>query len=150
DNVDLVIFPNAGSGGRCNGDPAFLLLHHPVHGGRTFVDLAHFMHASGVVEDSLRSCGFAGVDVSGNTYVTDAFSWKLSWHRATLLSGFSASTLPAIMCKGPVGLGYAMHFFFATYRAAGIIGGIYNFIGQALHRRTLRPLVGVLYQPPQG
>ncbi len=63
DDVDPVVPPHAGGGGRGDGDAPLLLLHHPVHGGRALVDLADLVVATGVVEDPLGRGGFARVDV---------------------------------------------------------------------------------------
>src|SRR6476659_6773584 len=50
---------------------ALLLLDHPVHGGRAFVDLAHLVGAAGVVEDALGRRGLARVDMGHDPDVAD-------------------------------------------------------------------------------
>ena len=63
DDVDPVVAPRAGGGGRGDGDAALLLLDHPVHGGGAFVDLADLVVAPRVIEDALGRGGLARVDV---------------------------------------------------------------------------------------
>ena len=55
--------PVAGGGRRGDGDAPLLLLGHPVHGGRAFVDLTDLVVAAGVEEDPLGRGGLARVDV---------------------------------------------------------------------------------------
>ena len=63
DDVDLRVAPGHGGRGRRDGDAALLLLRHPVHDGRAFVDLADLVRLAGVVQDALGRRGLAGVDV---------------------------------------------------------------------------------------
>ena len=55
DDVDAVVVPLGGGGGRGDRDAALLLLLHPVHGGRALVDLAHLVGAAGVNRGCARS-----------------------------------------------------------------------------------------------
>ena len=63
DDVDLDVVPESGGRGGGDGDAAFLLLLHPVHGGGAVVDLADLVGLAGVEEDALGCGGLAGVDV---------------------------------------------------------------------------------------
>ena len=63
DDIDLMVFPGAGGAGRSDGDAAFLLLGHEIHGGGAVMNLAHAMDAAGKIEDALGERGLAGVDV---------------------------------------------------------------------------------------
>src|SRR5262249_36490367 len=63
DDVDTDIAPGAGRRGRRDGDPALLLLLHPVHGGRAFMDLTDAVRDPRIEEDALRRGGLAGIDV---------------------------------------------------------------------------------------
>ena len=67
DDVDPMVAPKAGSGSRGNGDAPFLLLDHPVHGGRSFVHLTDFIVDPRIVEDPLRRRGLSRVDMGHNT-----------------------------------------------------------------------------------
>jgi len=63
DDVDLVIVPEArGRGGR-DGDPALLLLLHPVHRRGAVMHLADLVVDAGVVQDPLGGGGLPGVNV---------------------------------------------------------------------------------------
>jgi hypothetical protein len=55
--------PEAGRRRRGDGDPALLLLLHPVHGGRAVVHLADLVVHTGVEQDALGGGGLAGIDV---------------------------------------------------------------------------------------
>src|SRR5690606_1408739 len=49
----VTAFPERGGGSSRDRDAAFLLLLHPVHGGRAIVRLAHLVVLAGVVKDTL-------------------------------------------------------------------------------------------------
>ena len=72
DDVDVVVAPLAGGGGRRDGDAALLLLRHPVHRRGAFVHLADLVVATGVVEDPLGRRGLARVDVGHDPDVADS------------------------------------------------------------------------------
>src|SRR5258706_1953041 len=63
DDVDANIAPGAGCSRRCDGDAALLLLLHPVHGGRAFMDFTDAVGPPGVEQDALRRRRLAGIDV---------------------------------------------------------------------------------------
>src|SRR5437667_413775 len=63
DNVDPMVLPEAGGRRRCDRDAALLLLRHPIHRRRAFMDLADFIRTPGVVEDPLGGRGLTGVDM---------------------------------------------------------------------------------------
>ena len=63
DDVDPVVPPPAGRGSRSDGDTAFLLLDHPVHGCGALVDLTHLVVAARVVQDPLGRGRLTSVDV---------------------------------------------------------------------------------------
>ena len=67
DEVDFefvaAVVPESGGSGRCDGDTAFLLLLHPVHGGGAVVHLTDFVGQTGVEKDTFGSGSFAGIDV---------------------------------------------------------------------------------------
>ena len=76
DDVDAVLGavpdPEAGRGGGGDGDPALLLLLHPVHGGRALMDLTDLVVLAGVVEDALGRRRLPGIDVGHDADVAIA------------------------------------------------------------------------------
>ena len=71
DDVDLVVFPEAGRRGGRDRDAALLLLLHPVHRGRAVVDLTDLVVDAGVEQDALGRGGLARVDVGHDPDVAD-------------------------------------------------------------------------------
>ena len=65
---------------------AFLLLLHPVHGRRTFVDFAHTVQATSVEEDTLRRGRLPGINVGHDADISEPGYWRDSGH----LSFFTA------------------------------------------------------------
>src|SRR5205807_1892772 len=63
-DVDADIAPYAGRGCGRDGDTALLLLLHPIHGGRAFMDLSDAVRSSRIEENALSRSGLAGIDVS--------------------------------------------------------------------------------------
>jgi hypothetical protein len=80
DDVDAVVLPEAGGGRRGDGDPALLLLLHPVHDGGPLVDLAQLVAHPRVIEDALGGRGLPGVDVGRDPDVPGPFEGGLSGH----------------------------------------------------------------------
>jgi len=73
DDVDAVVLPAAGDGGRGDGDASFAFLLHPVHSGGAVVNLAYTMHLAGVVQDPLGGGGLTGIDVSHDADIAGLF-----------------------------------------------------------------------------
>jgi hypothetical protein len=87
DDVDPVIFalavlglPEGRGGGGRDGDPALLLLLHPVHRRGALVDLADLVGLAGVIEDSLGRRRLAGIDVGHDADVAVAFERMAAGH----------------------------------------------------------------------
>ena len=81
DDVDPVIPPLAGGGGRSDRDAAFALLLHPVHRGGAFVHLADPVDPAGIKEDPLGQGGLAGVDMGHDPNVAIFVERSLPGHR---------------------------------------------------------------------
>ncbi|MNT78625.1 hypothetical protein D3C72_2178760 [compost metagenome] len=65
--------PETGSRRRSNGDAAFLLLFHPVHGGGAVVHFAQLVTDPGVKQNPLGGGGFAGIDMRRDADIAVAF-----------------------------------------------------------------------------
>ena len=78
DDVDPGVAPAAGRRGRGDGDPALLLLDHPVHDGAALVDLADLVGAPRVVQDALGRGRLARVDVGHDPDVAGLGQGELS------------------------------------------------------------------------
>ncbi len=62
--IDIAVpSPVTCCGSRGNGDTSLLLLNHPVHRSCTIVHLTNLVGQSGVVQDTFRRGGLAGIDV---------------------------------------------------------------------------------------
>jgi len=70
-DVDRVLAPVGGRCRRRDRDPPLLLLDHPVHGRRPFVDLAHLVDAPCIEKDAFGGRGLTGVDVRHDPDVPD-------------------------------------------------------------------------------
>src|ERR1035441_9296387 len=70
DDVDLHVFPVSGRRGRRDRNAALLLLFHPVHGGRAFMNFTDFVRSPRVIQDAFRSCGFTGIDMGGEADIS--------------------------------------------------------------------------------
>ena len=71
DDVDLVLVPEAGHGGRRDRDAALLLLLHPVGGRGAVVGLAQLVVDARVEQDALGRRRLAGIDVRHDADVAD-------------------------------------------------------------------------------
>src|SRR6185437_16602722 len=69
DNVNPVVVPEAGSGRRGYGNPALLLLLHPIHGGGALMDLAHFMDTAGEEQNAFGRSGLTSIDMGDDSDV---------------------------------------------------------------------------------
>ena len=63
DDVDALVAPGAGGRRRRDRDAALLLLRHPIHRRRAFMDLANAVRAARVKQHALRGRGLTGIDV---------------------------------------------------------------------------------------
>ncbi len=91
DDVDAMLVELAGhavpeAGGRCggDGDAAFLLLHHPIHGGGAVVHLAQLVRDARVKQDALGHRGLAGIDVSHDAEIAIALDGGFAGHGSIL------------------------------------------------------------------
>ena len=102
DDVDLVVPPVAGGGRRGDGDPALLLLLHPVHGCFAVVHLADPVGFSRVEKDPLGRRGFARVDVRDDPDVAYGAEFCHSFLREKMPPGAAANAARSGRLEGPV------------------------------------------------
>ena len=72
-DIDAGIAPVTGSSRGGDGYASLLLLLHPVHGRGAFMGLADLVVYAGIVQNTLGSRSFAGVDVGHDTDVSCFF-----------------------------------------------------------------------------
>jgi hypothetical protein len=80
DDVDPAVAPEAGRGGRRDGNAALLFLLHPVHDSGALVDLADLVRNPGVEEDPLGGGRLAGIDVGHDADVARSIERCLARH----------------------------------------------------------------------
>ena len=79
-DVDDVVIPHTGCGGRGDGDASLLFLFHPVHSCGAVMDFADFVVHSGVIEDAFGCGGLSGVDVGHDANISNAVKGMSAWH----------------------------------------------------------------------
>ena len=62
-DIDANVAPETRSRGGGNGDPALLLLLHPVHSCSAFMDLSDAVRPPGIEKDAFRRSGLTSIDV---------------------------------------------------------------------------------------
>ena len=110
DDVDAMVLPEAGRRGGRDRDAALLLLLHPVHRGGAFVHFTDLVVDPGVEKNSLRSRGFAGIDVRHDADVSCFFECYRTCHNKPNLLPASIH-LPAIMRERLVGFRHPVSIF---------------------------------------
>ncbi|OAQ20167.1 Hemagglutinin 2 [Thermosulfurimonas dismutans] len=73
DDVDTMILPETSGSCRSNGNTAFLLLNHEVHGGGAFMHLTNLVSTTSVIKNTLGGSSLPRVDMSHKTNVTRIF-----------------------------------------------------------------------------
>ncbi len=69
-DIDLMIGPFCGYGSRCNRDAAFTFLIHIISCGCTFMNFAHAMHHTGIIENAFRDGSLSCVNMSNDADIT--------------------------------------------------------------------------------
>ena len=88
DDLDDMILPETGGGGRRDGHATLLLLDHPVHGCCPIVDLTYLVGLSSVVEDALRRGSLARIDMGHDADITEVLEVVLDLSHVSLLLMF--------------------------------------------------------------
>ena len=98
---------------------------HPVHGGSAIMHLTDFVSQTGIEEDTLRSSGLTGIDVSHDADVTSIFKMFVFSHCG---KGFTSMIeLEAEVGEGAVSLSHLVHIFFTFESAALIVESVNDF-----------------------
>ena len=69
DDVEALVVPDRGRGGRRDGDAALLLLLHEIHGRSAVMHFADLVALAGVIENPLGGRGLSGIDVGHDAEV---------------------------------------------------------------------------------
>src|SRR5690606_7380191 len=80
DDVDALVFPEAGRRGGGNRDATLLLLLHPVHGGSAVVHFADLVAYTRVVKDALGRRRLTGIDVGHDADIAVIFELRFACH----------------------------------------------------------------------
>jgi len=80
DDVEPLALPEGRCRGRGDRNAALLLLLHPVHGGRAFMDFADLVRFARVIEYPLGCCCLARVDMGHDTEVPVVFDGMAAGH----------------------------------------------------------------------
>ena len=70
DDVQTLVLPEAGGGGRRDRDAPLLLLLHPVHCSRAIMDFTDLVINTGVEKDAFGGRGLAGVDMRHDSEIS--------------------------------------------------------------------------------
>ena len=86
-NIDTVLLvlafhtsPETGGSSRGNGNTAFLLLLHPVHGGSAVVYLTYLVRYACVIQDTFGCGGLARINVRHDTDIPVTIDRRLASH----------------------------------------------------------------------
>src|SRR5262249_9156848 len=146
DDVDAVVAPEAGGGGRGDRDATLLLLDHPVHDGGALVHFADLVADARVVEDALGGRGLAGIDVGHDADVARLIEGYGAWHGLGTRE-WGAERLPAVVREGLVGLRHPVRVLLLLHRATASIGRVQDLACHPLHHRLLGPGARMLHEP---
>src|SRR5262249_27829801 len=108
ENVDAVLgeavvhpLPEAGGGGRGDGDTTLLFLLHVVHHGRAVVDLTDLVRDAGVEKDALGRGRLPRVDVRGDADVPVTLDGRRACHFCVPRSALTSRSELSPCCPRP-------------------------------------------------
>jgi hypothetical protein len=82
DQIEVVVIPLAGSRGGSDGDAAFSLLLHPVHGGSAFMNFADLVRPAGVKQHTFGHRRLTRINMGNDSDVPDALKVNRARHEA--------------------------------------------------------------------
>ncbi len=144
--------PRARRRGGSDGDPALLLLDHPVHDRRPVVHLSHLVGDPRVEEDPLRRGGLPRIDMGHDAdipHVLDRVRPHVLYAPLIDVPRRAARKrrLPFVMSEGPVGFRHLMGVFPLLDRAAPVVDGVDDLRGELLRHALPVPFLGVFDEP---
>src|SRR6185437_11831395 len=80
-DVEALAVPERRRRGGSDGDAAFLLLLHPIHGRGAVVDFADLMALAGIIEDAFGGRRFTGVDMRHDAEVAIVLDRMTARHK---------------------------------------------------------------------
>ena len=87
-DIDLVIAPETGRRSTGDGDAPFLLLRHPIHGGRSLMDFSHAVYAPGIKQNTLARRRLARINVGNDADIANISKGPDTIRRFTLAIAF--------------------------------------------------------------
>src|SRR5690606_28371943 len=144
----ILTLPERGRGSGRDGDTAFLLLLHPVHGRRTIVGFADLMVLTGIEQNALGHRRLTGVDVSHDTEIAVVFDFIFAGHNSRSLNRFRR--LPAVMREGAVGFSHAVRVFTLLHSRTTVVGSVKQLTGKTIDHRRLVTAASSIDEPTDG
>ena len=90
-NVNFVICPLTGCDRRRNRYTPFLFINHPIHHCFAIMDLADFMRATRVVQNTLGYSGLARINMRNDADISDGVDFGFFLHRINSIFAFTGS-----------------------------------------------------------
>src|SRR5690606_14684068 len=151
-DVDTVAFPLGCCRSRSNGNPAFLLLLHPVHLGSPFMGFTNFMNTSCIEKNTFGCRSFTRINVGHDTDITRLFQGELSSHVffSFLFHTLVSLKLPTIVSKCFVCFSHFMHFFAFLHCCTSVVGSIDNFVCKTFFHCFFSAKTSVVYKVTQA
>jgi hypothetical protein len=122
------------------------------------VDLTDFVDHAGVKQNPLREGRLARIDVRSDPDIPGALEHMLAvwtirihgWEFCWLIGGMSGGGLPAEVGEGAVGLSHLMNVVAFPNRAALVVGGVLDFVGEGDVHWSAFAVASVVDQPAHG
>ena len=169
DDVNAAVLPEAGGGGRGNGNAAFLFLLHPVHGGGAVVRFADLVVNAGIEKNAFGGGSLACVNMGHNANIAlfvysngaghgvssilrmrcGAKPTPLPCGRGVGLNSDKKrkALLPAVVSESLVRVGHAMRVFTLFHRAAATVESIQQFGGKFGSHAFFTARTGIVDKP---
>ena len=143
--IELTVHTAPKTGGRSgrNGDPALLLLLHPIHGGSTIVHLTYLVRNTGVKKNAFGSSGFTGINVGTNSDIAIAVNRGFASHVNT--SSLWIARLESEVRERLVGFSHTVHVFTLLNRISFALRCVHDLTGESHPHRLLSAVTCVIH-----